>query len=61
MPNQTVIYLSDPDLKPWLKKQSEDQGISLSRLITNYLSAMKKQQTPKKQNPFLKLAEIFTQ
>ncbi len=53
MSNQTVIYLSEPDLKPWLQEQSKANGVSLSRLITNYLSAIKQQEIKQKPNPFL--------
>jgi Asp-tRNA(Asn)/Glu-tRNA(Gln) amidotransferase A subunit family amidase len=61
MSNQTVIYLSEPDLKPWLQSQSKAQGVSLSKLITNYLAAIKTQQTQSQKNIFLELSELLNQ
>jgi hypothetical protein len=61
MSNQTVIYLSEPDLKPWLQSQSKAQGVSLSKLITNYLAAIKTQQTQSQKNIFLELSELLSQ
>jgi hypothetical protein len=58
MSNQTVIYLSDQELKTWLKTKSQQEGLSLSRVITNLLQQAKSQTTKPVTNPFLDLPDL---
>jgi hypothetical protein len=58
MSNQTVIYLSDQELKTWLKTKSQQEGLSLSRVITNLLQQAKSQTSKPATNPFLDLPDL---
>ena len=59
MSNQAVIYLSDPELKPWLQKQSKAKGVSFSKLISDYLVEIKKAETKSKKNIFLEMSQLL--
>jgi hypothetical protein len=58
MSNQTVIYLSDQELKTWLKTKSQNEGVSLSKLISTLLAESKVRLSQIEDNPFLNIPDL---
>jgi hypothetical protein len=58
MSNQIVIYLSDQELKTWLKTKSQNEGVSLSKLISTLLAESKVRLSQIEDNPFLNIPDL---